>query len=175
MADTWRTDVFPLTILRDTRERRPWEFDGYPVETSDVTLSTGDYTLPTWCTHEKRTDTYHPRFALERKSGDDFINSLTWGRDRFKAELRRATDWPRPLSIVVEGSWEAITNERGCMRSRDVHPDQIIGTVSAWEQYYNVSFHFTGTRRKAELCGFYLLVHSVLLGMLDGECEESSP
>ena len=92
MGATREAGSIPGTILRDTRERRPWTFDGCAVETRDVTLSTGDYAVPAHCTRDTETDTYHPRFAVERKTGHDFLTSLT--RDRFEAELRRADDWP---------------------------------------------------------------------------------
>jgi len=43
MVETRHAGPIPGTILRDTRERRPWTFDGCAVETRDVTLSTGDW------------------------------------------------------------------------------------------------------------------------------------
>lgn len=149
---------FPTTILRDTREQRPWTFDGCGIETRDVTLATGDYTVSACCARDPETDTYWPAFAVERKSGHDFLTSLTWERDRFKAELRRASDWAQPLSVVVETSWETLLRGRGPAAWRDVHPNQIVGTVSAWGRQFNVEFRFTENRRRAELCAFLLLV-----------------
>src|SRR6056297_3167525 len=125
MVDTQETTPIPTTILRDARERRPWTFDGCAVETRDVTLSTGDYAVPTHCTHDPEADTHHPQFAVERKSGHDFLTALTWERDRFISELRRATEWPQPLAVVVETSWETLLRNRGCMTWRDIHPNQI--------------------------------------------------
>jgi ERCC4-type nuclease len=166
MGETRGTSPIPTTILRDTRERRPWVFEDYPVETLDVTLSTGDYAVPTHCDHDPETDTYHPRFAVERKSGHDFLTTLTWERERFKRELRRADGWSQPLPVVVETSWETVLRNRGCMARRDVHPNQVAGTVGAWTDHYNVTFHFTETRRRAELCAFLLLVQNSLLQRL---------
>lgn len=80
------------TVLRDNREQWPWTFDGCAVETRDVMLSTGDCAVPTACTHDPEPDTYHPRFAVERKSGHDFLTAHRWERDRFTSELRRATE-----------------------------------------------------------------------------------
>lgn len=157
------TGPLPTTVLRDTREQRPWTFDGCDVETRDVTLSTGDYALPTHCTHDSETDTYHPEFAVERKSPHDFLTALTWDRDRFTAELERAADWARPLPVVVETSWETLLRGHGCMAWRDIHPNQVVGTISAWACGYNVDFRFTENRRRAELCGFLLLVRDSLL------------
>lgn len=167
MVETRHTGSLPATILRDTRERRPWAFDGCAVETRDVTLSTGDYAVPAYCTRDPETDTYHPQFAVERKSGHDFLHALTWDRERFKSELLRAAGWAQPLSVVVETSWETILRNRGCMTRRDVHPNQVAGTVSAWTHHFNVAFHFAETRRRAELCAFLLLARHRLVRRLD--------
>jgi len=79
------------TVLRDNRERRPWAFRHCPVDTTDVTLSTGDYTIAEYCSHDEKRNTYHPRFAIERKTGHDFLNAITWDRERFEAEIDRAS------------------------------------------------------------------------------------
>jgi len=155
------------TILRDTREQRPWTFDSCGVETRDVTLSTGDYAVPARCRRDPGTDTYHPEFAVERKSPHDFLTTLTWNRDRFVAELERAAEWTRPLPVVVETSWESLLRGRGPAAWRDVHPNQIVGTVSAWTRCYNVDFRFTENRRRAERCAFLLLVRDSLLCRID--------
>lgn len=44
----------------------------------NVTLSTGGYAVPTVCTYDPEPDAYHPRFVVERKSGDDFLTTLMW-------------------------------------------------------------------------------------------------
>lgn len=154
----WREmGPIPTTVLRDTREQRPWTFDSLPVETRDVTLSTGDYTAPRYCTHDPELDTYRPHFAIERKSGHDFLTAITWERDRFERELQRAAEWSHPLPVVVESSWQTLLGNRGCMARRDIHPAQVVGTVTAWARHYNVAFHFVETRRRATLCAFLLL------------------
>lgn len=140
MAETSENTLIPAAILRDTRERRPWDFEDYPVEIRDVTLSTGDYALPAHCTHDPDTDTYHPQFAVERKSGHDFLTGLTWERDRFEREIQRAAQWTQPLSVVIETSYQTLLCDRGCMVWRDVHPNQIAGTIVAWARRYNVAF-----------------------------------
>ncbi|MFT4921267.1 MAG: ERCC4-type nuclease [Haloarculaceae archaeon] len=167
MGETREADPIPTTILRDTRERRPWSFDWYPVETRDVTLSTGDYAVLSHCIHDQDIDTYHPHFAVERKSGHDFLTSLTWERERFERELQRAVKWTDPLPVVVETSWETLLRNRGCIAWRDIHPNQVTGTVAAWTDHYNVAFHFTETRRRAQLCAFLLLVRHTLVRRLD--------
>jgi len=163
MVATGDGTSIPGTILRDTREQRPWTFEGCDVDTRDVTLSTGDYAVPVDCAHDPDADTYHPRFAVERKSGHDFLTAITWDRQRFVAELRRAEWWRRPLAVVVETSWEDLLRGRGCMAWRDAHPNQVVGTVTAWSRHYNVAFYFTENRRRAELCAYLLLVRHQLI------------
>jgi hypothetical protein len=109
-----------------------------------------------------RSGTDHPQFAVERKSGDDFLTALAWEREQFTSELRRAAEWSQPLAVVVETSWETLLRNRGCMAWRDIHPNQIVGTLSAWTRHYNVVFHFPESRRRAELCAFLLLVRHSL-------------
>lgn len=152
----------PRTVLRDTRERRPWEFRPFDVEVRDETIATGDYAVAAHCSRDPSTGTYRPRFAIERKTCQDFLTAITWERDRFVAELERAADWPQPLSVVVETSWERLLRNEDCMRWRDVHPNQIVGTVDAWARHYNVEFRFADGRDRAEQCGFLLLARHSL-------------
>ncbi len=139
------------TILRDTREQRPWTFRPHPVSTRDVTLSTGDYTVAGSCSREPGTGTHYPRYAVERKTAGDFLTAVTHDRDRFRAELERASSWPAPLTVVVEEPWRTFADERGVVRRRGVTAEQVAGTVSAWSGRYNVEFRFLGSRRAGEL------------------------
>lgn len=148
-----------LTILCDSREQKPWAFDGYPVETEEVTLTTGDYSLAEACYHDERLDTYRPTFAVERKSGSDFLHSITHRRDEFKAEIKRAVGWDEPLKVNIESPWQAFQNRYSeVLRYRDVYPNQIQGTVSEWEKWYNVEFHFFADRQTAEQDAFDTLM-----------------
>jgi len=167
MTENGGTSLLPRTILRDRREQHPWEFEGIPTETRDVTLSTGDYAVPAHCRYEPELETYHPTFAVERKSAPDFLNSITWERDRFKHELQRASHWEQPLSVVVETSWQSLLSNRGCLAKREIHPTQVAGTVRSWSNHYNVAFHFTETRRRAQHCGLLFLVRHSLVRRLD--------
>jgi hypothetical protein len=154
----WREmGPIPTTVLRDTREQRPWTFDTLPVETRDVTLSQETTpsrdTVPT----TRNSTRIGPHFAVERKSGHDFLTAITWERDRFERELQRAAEWSHPLPVVVETSWQTLLGNHGCMARQDIHPAQVVGTVTTWARHYNVAFHFVETRRRATLCAFLLL------------------
>lgn len=135
-----------LTVLRDNREKKPYDFEGLPVEVEDVTLSTGDYALAELCDHDEENDTYHPTYAVERKSADDFLGSITSGRDRFLREIKRAGDWDEPLEVVIEASYTMFEQNIGPMSGRRIAPSQVIGTVDTWTEHYNVNFHFAGGR-----------------------------
>jgi ERCC4-type nuclease len=138
-----------LNILRDNREQKPWEFEEFPVTIYNKTVNTGDYTLAEFCDHDEENDTYYPRYAVERKGGQDFIQSITRSRDRFLAEVKRASDWDSELLVLIEEPRRTFKRQQGFMRFRDVSWPQVSGTVEKWERYYNVSFEFVGTRERA--------------------------
>ena len=140
-----------FTILEDSREQKGWPFAEYPVEVQTVTLRTGDYTIPEVCGYDDENDTYLPRLAVERKSGGDFLHSITHSRDRFKDEIRRADEWAEPLHVNVEEPWESFQNRYSdILKYRKVYPNQIAGTVSSWSEHYNVTFRFYPNRAAAE-------------------------
>lgn len=147
-----------LDVLVDSREQKPWTFQGYPVTTREVTLRTGDYTLAELCDYDPEVDTYHPQYAVERKSGKDFLGSMTHRREAFKAEIKRAADWPEAMEVLVETPWETFADERDFMRYRDVHPNQIKGSKDSWEKWYNVEFTFCRDRAAAEQEAFDTLL-----------------
>lgn len=138
------------TILCDTREQKGYDFEGYPVETDRVTLTTGDYTLAEFCEHDDDLDTYHPTLAVERKSAGDFLSSITADRKRFKNEIKRAEDWNEPLEVVVEEPWTTFTHNLNLMQYRDISPENVEATIQTWAEHYNVNFHFFADRVTAE-------------------------
>ena len=84
-----------MIIVIDTREQRPWSFPpDIPVEIG--TLRTGDYAV--------KGDA---AFAIERKSADDFVGTLSLGWARFVRELNRmdAADFVAKV-IIVESDFE---------------------------------------------------------------------
>lgn len=80
----------PLEIVVDTREQRPWHF---PAELATVrrgTLTTGDYALDG-----------DRSFAIERKSLDDFLGTVSSGWERFQRELDRMDEQQFPAKIII--------------------------------------------------------------------------
>lgn len=80
-----------MIIAIDTREQRPWHFPPDVATVRRETLHTGDYALYS-----------DEGFAIERKSLDDFIGTLSSGWDRFIREIKRMESWPAKV-IIVEG------------------------------------------------------------------------
>lgn len=149
----------PLTILADNREQKGWNFTNYPVELHNTTLATGDYAIPQLCDYDNRLDTYEPHFAVERKSGSDFLQSITHSRTRFQDEIKRATGWDEPLMVHVEEPWQNFQNRYSdVLRYRKIYPSQIEGTVNSWQEHYNVDFKFFSSRREAEQATFDALM-----------------
>lgn len=86
-----------LHIAIDTREQQPWHFPPEQAKVTRRTLETGDYALVL------ENDVLDYGFAVERKSLDDLVGSLSSGADRFARELDRMVGWHCPV-VVVEGS-----------------------------------------------------------------------
>lgn len=144
-----------FTILQDNREKTPYDFSSMPaVEVEEVTLETGDYAIKEFSVHDPKRDTWVPRFAVERKAENDFLNSITWERERFKAEIERADGWPVPLPVIVESPRTVFQNES---HYRDVTAGQVFGTIDSWANHYNVDFYFRADRTVAAELAFDFL------------------
>jgi len=85
-----------ICITIDTREQQPLDFAGLDCTTRVATVQVFDYAL----------DGDEARFAVERKSVEDFIGSVTttdgWRLERAKIEKARALGMT-PIVYVVEG------------------------------------------------------------------------
>lgn len=142
--------MIELTILRDNREGKPWRFKNLPVSTKDVTLNTGDYTLAEFCEYDDELDTYHPEYAIERKTGPDLINSVGQNRERFKNEIKRASEWFSPLAVLIEDPRSTGRYQDDYFERTKMTRSQVFGTLDSWERHHNVTFRFTGNRTKAQ-------------------------
>jgi len=159
--------MVPLTILRDTRERRGWEFENFDVTTKDVTLRTGDYTLAEFCDHDEEKDTYYPEYAVERKNGDDFMSSITRDMGRFQEEIRRASEWPSPLLVIVEEPKTPSRYQRShFIDFYEVDRDQVFTTVDTLESSYNVQVRFAGNRNRAQRVAYDSLLTRLRSGLV---------
>ena len=115
------SSTYPLpTIIVDTREQTPLEFQHLPSERG--TLQSGDYSIQ-GLEHD---------FAIERKSVADLCGSLTRGRERFERELHRLRGFPFARVLIVGTPMEV---QRTAASSKS-----IFGSVSAFEARYGIPF-----------------------------------
>lgn len=134
-------DPAPLVILIDTREQDPWSFPEFigprenrrPIVVRRHGQSTGDYT----------TERLLGIAVLERKSPRDFMQTITYDRDRWDREVERFARYER-VAIVVEG-------ERG--ECADAAPgvrwESVEGTIAGLDVRHGVPVHFKQGRAQA--------------------------
>jgi len=124
-------DAPPMQLIIDTREPWPHPWRGhFPAELELIRegLETGDMALA--C---------NPGVVIERKSVPDFIGSITAGRERFEAELKRARRLDF-MAIIVEGTMLDCMDDRGGMST-----ESLLGTVAAISRRY-CPILFAGTQ-----------------------------
>lgn len=79
-----------MTIIIDTREQTPWNLASFGCDVKVAKLDAGDYALEG-----------DAGFAIERKSLNDFLGTVSSGWDRFRREIGRMASFvAKP--IVVE-------------------------------------------------------------------------
>lgn len=142
-----------LSLVIDSREQKPYQFEGMPTKVRK--LNVGDYTI----------DGFSDKFAVERKSIDDFATSLGTDRERFEREVIRAQNLDS-FVVMIEEDKERIEEYGGTgscpyYYSR-LYPNTILGTVEKWPvKYEKLDFVWAGNRRKAKrktlekLAGWY--------------------
>lgn len=106
-----------MKILIDTREQKPWSFSS-EIETERRKLDTGDYSV----------EGYETRVCIERKSLNDFVNSLTRRNSNFWSELSRIRQDGMLACVVVEGSMYDITMGRYTSKTG---PESVIGLAAS--------------------------------------------
>lgn len=132
-----------IKIIIDSREQKPFTFQGYEAIIEPGTLATGDYSL------KGLTD----RIAIERKSLDDLVQCLSWQRERFSRELERARAYDF-FAVVIEASWQDLA--QGRYRSK-MTPKSASQSVMAFMARYAIPFFFAGNRKTAEFVCYSLL------------------
>ncbi|KYG01797.1 hypothetical protein BE21_55895 [Sorangium cellulosum] len=124
-----------MTVIVDTREQRPWTFGG-AFHLERATLPAGDYSLAG----------FETSVAIERKSLDDFVQSVTWERSRFLRECERLRSYELK-TILVEAGVPDVWAHR--YRSKTT-PQAVIASALAIEQDYGISTTWAGSRESAE-------------------------
>jgi hypothetical protein len=101
-----------MHILIDSREQTPWSWDESDATTEIAGLSCGDYALSIDTEVPKKRGALRPvRFALERKSLEDFLGTISSGWERFQRELTRMENFPARIVIVEGNFWQVCFNE----------------------------------------------------------------
>jgi DNA excision repair protein ERCC-4 len=131
-----------ITLVVDTREQLPWRFQS---PTVSGTLPYGDYSVAG----------LEHLIAIERKSFQDLLGSLTQGRERFETELKRARSLHRFFVIAECAPSDILVDNFGGM-SR-AHPRSIWGTICIWSTRYH-PFILAGDRETAAKLAEGLLV-----------------
>lgn len=129
-----------ISILVDTREQSPLEFQNSKVEK----LLIGDYLLDS-------AHGYTYTF-VDRKSENDFIGTLnTANLERFEREIQKSIDLDSYLFVVVEGSIESMRDT--CKRfNRTVNFYYAMKNMRMLLHKYpqKIQFVFTGNREKSK-------------------------
>ena len=96
--------IQPLRIVIDEREQTPWAWTPDMATTELRSLVAGDYALAEDCEEVKGRKMLAVRFAIERKSLDDFLGTIGNGWERFQRELVRMEAFPARV-VIVEGNF----------------------------------------------------------------------
>lgn len=153
-----------FTIVCDTREKIPYTFPYKAVshnsqpskststDTVTATLETGDYSVLG----------YEASIAIERKSFEDFLQSITWGRDRFFREVKRLADM-RHRAIIVEAEYYDVLRKN---YEREISNRSVIATIHVIQARFGVPVMFLGTRIAAQMWALEFL-HAAWEAMRD--------
>lgn len=134
-----------MQIVIDTREQQPLDFGQYQCKTEIGTLAAGDYSLKG----------LEQIAAVERKSENDLLSSLTTGRERFERELARLRGYALKV-IVAETTWQRLA--KGAYRSR-MTPHSCLQSILGLSVRYGVSFLPVETHTQAAYTVFHLFRH----------------
>ncbi|MBT3985504.1 hypothetical protein HOD38_05105 [archaeon] len=135
-----------MHLVVDSREQKPYSrdiFEPLGMVSTTKTLKTGDYSIL------GRED----EVAIERKSLQDLIASITKNRGRFERELQRAQNM-KFFAVVIEANYQDIKYKK---YESDIEPKCIFGTIFKWTVKYNVSFILAGNREGAALATIKML------------------
>lgn len=133
------------SLLIDTREPwpHPWAKHLSDVRFERCGLETGDIALAG-----------NPHLAVERKTVSDFLGSITSGRDRFEAELKRSRLLDK-FAIVVEGDFTTCLGNLGGM-----NVESFVGTVAAITRRF-CPILFAGSEAMAARVAWKFLIQPV--------------
>ncbi len=124
-----------ITIVIDTREQEPYSFEAGSIETVRHALPAGDYSI----------EGYDFDLSVERKSLDDYVQTVIRERERFRKELRALQEY-RDACIVVEGSLPDVVS--GLYKS-GASASSVFGATTSIVVDYGIPVYFCGNRQVA--------------------------
>lgn len=139
--------VIVMLILIDTREKTPLDFSIYPCNTKVATLTTGDYSLKG----------FENIVALERKSENDLLQSLTHERERFERELARLRGFT-VKAVLCETSWVRLGH--GEYKSQ-MKPHACLQSILGLTIRYDIQFYMVENRMAAAYTAFHIFRHFI--------------
>ena len=132
-----------MTIIIDTREQTPWEWDDIPTEVS--TLKTGDYSIKG----------FENEISIERKKTIELYTVTGRDRERFVRELERLSTFDY-AAIIIEGTLkEACTD--GETRGSSVSPLAVVASLASWSVRFGITVWFADNRGSAQKLAQILL------------------
>lgn len=120
-------------IVIDTREQLPYVF-GLP--TISKKIDTGDYSV----------EGHESSVCVERKSLDDFVSTIIYGRDRFARELERMRDIPHTM-IIIEADIGSVLMHGYTSRT---HPSCVVGKIISIMAREHIPVMMAGSRDIAQ-------------------------
>jgi DNA excision repair protein ERCC-4 len=139
------TAPLQLKIVCDSREQAPFRFENFPAVVTVAGLEAGDYSLAG----------FERRIAIERKSLDDLLHSISTERPRFERELARLRGFDS-AAVVCESPAAALRS--GNYRAK-LNPEAGWQSVLAFSMRYRIAFIFCDSRADAERTVFDFLRH----------------
>ncbi len=125
----------PITIIADTREQLPYDFDNRWVATVRRALPTGDYSV----------EGFESSIAVERKSIEDYVRSVVQDKDRFKRELARLAEYSLACVVVEAGLPDVLL----ARYPSGAHPHSVFGATVSICVDHGVPVYFCGDRQTA--------------------------
>lgn len=136
MTLTEKNALEEFVIVIDTRESAPYKFIGENCVFSK--LDAGDYSVKG----------FEKVITFERKTHQDFIQSVTHSRKRFKAEMERMKDY-KIKAVVVESDFFLIAKSSFPFAQK-VNPESVIGSIVAITVDYGIPIMFWTNRERAQ-------------------------
>ena len=124
-------------MVVDTREQEPYSFNPEHIEIVRKALPAGDYSI----------QEMEHLIAIERKSLDDFVQTIIRSRERFKKELLKLQTCASACVVVEAGFADVLA---GDYRS-GAHPNSVIGSALSIIVDYNIPVFFCSDRQAARL------------------------